>query len=156
MNPFIQTCLLLLVSLAISNTMMANDGRTVPSTFTSPRFVSSVKTFDSIVSATASAIFATLEDSNADPVDIEAATVMFKMAAIGGGTTVVAAVATNAQIGAGTTDASIGAVVYDWASGGVPGTAGRYIAEWEVTFSNGSVQTFPNGGYMLVDVREDL
>jgi hypothetical protein len=55
MNPFIQTCLLLLVSLAISNTMMANDGRTVPSTFTSSRFISSVKTFDSIVTATASA-----------------------------------------------------------------------------------------------------
>jgi hypothetical protein len=55
MNPFIQTCLLLLVSLAISNTIFANDGHTVPSTFTSPRFISSVKTFDSIVTATTSA-----------------------------------------------------------------------------------------------------
>jgi hypothetical protein len=58
MNPFIQTCLLLLVSLAIGNTMLANDGRTVPSTFTSPRFLSSVKTFDSIVTATSAKVCA--------------------------------------------------------------------------------------------------
>jgi hypothetical protein len=58
MNPFIQTCLLLLVSLAISNTMLANDGRTVPSTFTSPRFMSSVKKFDSIVTAASAKVCA--------------------------------------------------------------------------------------------------
>lgn len=107
---------------------------------------------------TASSVYATLEDASGDPVDIQSATVRFKLGPIAGGTLVVAADATNAQIGAGTADGSKGDVVYNWGTlGAVPSTAGWYLGEWEVTFSNGAIQTFPNGsGYMLVEVGDDL
>jgi hypothetical protein len=55
MNPFIQTCFLLITGCAISNTVLANDGYTTPSMFTSSRFTESVKTFDSIITANTTA-----------------------------------------------------------------------------------------------------
>lgn len=108
------------------------------------------------VGDTASAVYATLEDAAGDPVDIQGATVRFKMGPLNGGTLVVAANATNAQNGAGTSDGSVGDVVYTWAGTSQLATADWYRAEWEVTYSNGTVQSFPNDGFMLVAVREDL
>lgn len=35
-------------------------------------------------------------------------------------------------------------------------TPGSYLAEWEVTFANGSVQTFPLLTYHTVDILADL
>lgn len=55
MNPFIQTWLLLLTGCTISNAVLANDGHAAPSIFTSIRFTESVKTFDSIITANATA-----------------------------------------------------------------------------------------------------
>lgn len=108
------------------------------------------------VGDTASNIYATLEDESGDPVDIQSAAITFKLAPLSGGTLLVAGPAVNAQVGAGTLDSSVGDVIYVWGTAGVPATAGWYNAEWEVTFTNGSVQTFPNTGYMLVDVHEGL
>ena len=105
---------------------------------------------------TASSVYATLEDANTTPVDIQNATVLFKMAAITGGTLVTAGTAEIAQVGAGTVDGSVGAVVFNWGAAGVPSTPGSYIAEWEVTFAGGSIQTFPNTGYMNIEVAGDL
>ena len=36
------------------------------------------------------------------------------------------------------------------------GTAGVYLQEWELTFNDGSVLTFPSRGYNLVRVADDL
>lgn len=115
-----------------------------------------VKTGDS-----ASSIYTTLLDANGDAVDIASASIRFKMKPISGGTLALAVNATNAQNGAGTVDGSTGNVAYAWAAAGttgaVPGTAGWYLGEWEVTYSNGSVESFPNGNnYMLIDVGEGL
>ena len=104
---------------------------------------------------TASAVYATLENSGGTAVDIQGASVTFKMRPIGGGTLTVAAAATNAQVGAGTVDGSRGDVIYGWAAGNT-GTAGLYLAEWEVTFSSGTVQTFPNDGYSLILIKPGL
>src|SRR6185503_17607857 len=101
----------------------------------SPDF--SIKTGD-----TASSIYATLENSGGTPVDIQGASVIFRMAPISGGTLTVAGTAVNAQNGAGTVDGSTGDVVFNWAA--APGTAGLYLAEWEVTFAAGTIETFPN------------
>jgi hypothetical protein len=109
----------------------------------------SIKTGD-----TASSIYATLEDSTGAAVNIQGAAIVFKMGPISGGTLSVAGTATNAQNGAGTVDGSTGDVVYNWAA--APGTAGLYVSEWEVTFVSGAVQTFPNDGYNLVKVTDDL
>jgi hypothetical protein len=55
MNPFYKTWFLLIACIVITTTTFANDGHTVPSTFTSPAFIPSVKTFDSIITATSAA-----------------------------------------------------------------------------------------------------
>jgi hypothetical protein len=106
-------------------------------------------------SDTSSAISSTLEDSNGVPVDILGATIRFKMAPIAGGTLTIDAAATNSQVGAGgTSNPTTGQVVYSW--GTHAGTAGLYLAEWETTYAGGSVQTFPNGGFISVYVLEDI
>ncbi len=110
----------------------------------------SIKTGD-----TSSAVYATLEDASGDAVSILGASVRFKMGPLSGGTLAVAATATNAQVGAGTADGSTGNVIYSWGTSDLS-TADWYRAEWEVTFSNGSIETFPNDGYMIVAVRSDL
>jgi hypothetical protein len=55
MNPFIQTCFLVIACIAINQTTVANDGHIAPSTFTTSRFIPSVKTFDSIITVNGTA-----------------------------------------------------------------------------------------------------
>lgn len=55
MNPFIKTCFLVIACYAIRNTTQANDGTITPSSFSTTRFVTSVKSFDSIITANAAA-----------------------------------------------------------------------------------------------------
>jgi hypothetical protein len=55
MSPFCKTCFLVIACIAISNTTLANDGRVTPSTFTTTRFIASLKTFDSIITANGAA-----------------------------------------------------------------------------------------------------
>ncbi len=105
---------------------------------------------------TASNIQATLENSGGTAVDIQSSTVLFKMAPLAGGTLAVAGTAVIDQVGAGTVvGGQMGVVHYVWQAGDLD-TAGRYAAEWEVTFSSGAVQTFPNGDPIILDVNEDL
>ena len=102
---------------------------------------------------TSSSIASILENSGGTAVNIQGATVRFKMQPIGGGTLTVDAAAVNGQTGDGS-DGSRGIVAYSWAT--VPGTAGLYLGEWEVTTSGGSVQSYPNGGYVTIRVASDL
>lgn len=103
---------------------------------------------------TSSSILSTLENSGGTAVDIQSATIRFMLAPLAGGTLAVDAAAVNAQVGAGTVDGSRGNVIFNW--GTHAGTAGWYLGEWEVTYAGGSVQTFPNSGYLSVYIREDL
>lgn len=52
-------------------------------------------------------------------------------------------------------DASAGDVKYSWSAGDTD-TAGVYDAEFEVTYANGDVETFPNYGYEKVRITDDL
>jgi hypothetical protein len=46
-------------------------------------------------------------------------------------------------------------VRYDWVSGDT-NVADEYRAEWEVTFASGKIETFPNDGYNIIQVFQDL
>jgi len=104
---------------------------------------------------TASPLRATLEDQNGDPVDIQAASVILRMAPIAGGTLALAGTAVVDQIGAGTaTGGSMGVVHYNWPASGL--SAGLYAGEWQTTYLSGTIQSFPNGDPMLILVTKDL
>ena len=53
------------------------------------------------------------------------------------------------------TDAANGSVRYDWTATDTA-IAGSYRAEFQVTFSDGSIETFPNSGYFYVNIAEEL
>lgn len=102
---------------------------------------------------TSSFIQSTLENSGGTAVTILGATVLWKMQPISGGGTL-------SLVGSGTIDqtsatTSIGQVHYSWPAASIA-TAGLYAGEWEVTFSSGSIQTFPNGDPILVAINKDL
>jgi hypothetical protein len=40
--------------------------------------------------------------------------------------------------------------------GSFPTTAGRYLQEWQVTFSDTTILTFPSDGYNFVVILDDL
>ncbi len=102
---------------------------------------------------TSSPLFVTLEDENGDAVDIENAVVRFRMGPIDGGDLVISDEAVNLQNGDGS-DGTLGEVTYTWIL--QASEAGFYLGEMEVTYVSGDVQTFPNSGYILINVLEDL
>jgi aryl-phospho-beta-D-glucosidase BglC (GH1 family) len=104
---------------------------------------------------TASLIYATLTDEDDQLVSIESAAVVFQMAPIGGGPVKVQAEATNEQSGDAISGTNVGEVSYEWQTGDTD-TPGLYLAEWEVTFTDESVETFPNGGYTLVRITAEV
>jgi hypothetical protein len=89
----------------------------------------------------------TLEDANLDPVNLAGAAVVYHMVSLGGAETVTGP--------ATITDAANGQVTYSWQPNDTE-VAGIYFAEWQVTFSGGAVETFPNGGHDLVLVSPEL
>lgn len=47
------------------------------------------------------------------------------------------------------------AVRYDWAAGDTD-QDGNHLAEFEVTYADGAVETFPNAGNLVVSIARDL
>ena len=87
------------------------------------------------------------------PADLSGADVRFVMRTLRGETLVAEGEAENLQVGDGT-DGTLGFVGYDWAAGETD-EPGGYRAEWEVTYSDGSVQTFPSGTYNYIGILAD-
>lgn len=52
-------------------------------------------------------------------------------------------------------DGAAGEVSYDWTAADTD-TGGHFKAEWEVTFSDGTIRTFPNPGFTHVRIGGDL
>lgn len=96
---------------------------------------------------TAPAIAATLKDSTGTAVDLSGASVQFHMNEPDG-TSIVDAAAT-------VVDAPNGRVQYSWSPADTA-NAGHFLAEWEVTYSTGKVESFPSDRYLTIDVLEDL
>ena len=97
---------------------------------------------------TSPSIRATLKDGSNSAVDLTGASVNFHMVSLEGVTVVdSAAVIVDPS--------TSGIVQYNWVAGDTQ-TAGAYNAEFEVTFSNGKVETFPNDSYISVSIRAEL
>lgn len=93
-------------------------------------------------------LLATLKDGNGNLIDLTAATVNFHMRATGSSTATVDASAIVVDEDAGT-------VKYEWVTGDTA-TSGIYEAEFEVTYSGGVIETFPNDGYIRIVVTDDV
>lgn len=96
---------------------------------------------------TGPSIQGTLERPNGTAVDLTGATVRFHMRFKNGATKVDAA--------ATIVTAASGIVKYPWIAADTD-TAGYYQAEWEVTYADSSVETFPNYEFQTVQVYEDV
>lgn len=90
------------------------------------------------------------KDTDPDtPVDLtSAASVKFIMRKQGSSTTKVSATATFGN-------RPDGEVYYEWAANDTD-TAGDFDGEFELTWSDGKVQTFPNNGHIRIKIRGDL
>lgn len=97
---------------------------------------------------TSPAMLATLQDADGNAIDITGASVRFHMRAIGSNQTTVDGDATIVT-------ASSGLVRYDWIAADTD-TVGSYQAEFEVTYADSSIETFPNDGYIRVEITDDI
>ena len=88
-----------------------------------------------------------LKDADGNVKDITGATVRFHMLDKDDNT-IVDAAATNSV-------PSAGRVYYPWDAADTA-TAGGFRAEFEVTYTDGTIETFPNTGYIPIRIYEDL
>jgi len=98
---------------------------------------------------TAPSIEAALKDSNGRVKSMaNASTVVFHMSDENGNILV--------QNGLGTIiNATKGVVAYDWQAGDTSNT-GIHSAEFQIEYTNGQVETFPNTGYIKVIIKDEL
>lgn len=89
----------------------------------------------------------TLKDSSLVVVDLTGATVRFHMKSVDGTVKIDETMTI--------TDAENGVVQYDWQVGDTD-TVGTYYVEFEVTYADASVETFPNNGNKVVSVVREL
>ena len=100
---------------------------------------------------TASFITRDLKDAFGAPVNVTGATVVFSMRVKPAGTLKVTR-QPCVIVTAGT-----GRVRYEWnPSDGDTNTADEYEAEFQVTYANGKIQTFPNDGHIPVVITDDI
>lgn len=80
--------------------------------------------------------------TKAGPVDLTGASVYFHMANVVSAAAVIV-------------DAAQGIVRYNWGVGDTD-TEGYHLIEWEVVYSDGKKETFPNDGYSTVKITADI
>jgi len=93
-------------------------------------------------------IGAILKDGSGNVIDLTAATVRFHMKLIGAAT---ASLTSNATI----VNADAGSVKYVWVTGDTS-APGSYQAEFQVTFTGGAIETFPNDGSIAIEITPEL
>jgi len=98
---------------------------------------------------TASFLTRDLKDAFGAPVNVTAAAVVFSMRVKPAGT-----VKVDEQECTIVT-AGIGRVRYEWTATNT-NTADEYEGEFQVTYANGKIQTFPNDGYIPIVITDDI
>lgn len=88
-----------------------------------------------------------LEYTLSPAVDLTGASVRFHMRSRGGALKVDAA--------ASITTPTPGIVQYDFLAVDTD-TVGTYEAEFEVTYADNTIETFPNSGYLIVNISDDI
>lgn len=96
---------------------------------------------------TRTAIKATLKDATGQPVDLTGCQVKFIMSKQNGG----AKINRDALV----QDAANGVVWFVFEANEVD-EIGTFKGEFEVTYGDGRVETFPNDGYIIVQINPDL
>jgi hypothetical protein len=96
---------------------------------------------------TSPSLQATLKDFNLNPANLTGASVRFHMKSVDGVLKIDAPMAI--------TDAVNGVVQYNWNNSDTS-TVGTYYVEFEVTYPDFSVETFPNNGNRVVSVVKEL
>ena len=96
---------------------------------------------------TSPAYEAILKDDKGKAVDITGASVRFHMRARGGETKV----ATSATV----VDGPAGKVSHGWSAEDTD-TPGAFEAEFEVTYSDGTIETYPNRRYLEVRITAEI
>lgn len=96
---------------------------------------------------TSPSLRATLTDADLNPINLTSASVQFHMKSLDGALKIDTAMTI--------VDATGGIVQYDWQTGDTD-TVGAYNVEFEVTYSDSSIETFPNNGNKVVSVVREL
>jgi len=91
---------------------------------------------------------ATLKDGNGQVVDVTGASVRFHMAKLNSSTVITDASAT-------VTNGSAGTVEYAWTASDTA-SIGTFRGEFEVTFPTGLIETYPNSGYISIQITDDI
>ena len=96
---------------------------------------------------TSPSLQATLKDASGTAIALTGASVRFHMKSLDGTVKVDAAMAI--------TNASGGVVQYNWQTGDT-NTVGSYSVEFEVTYSDSTIETFPNNHNLTICVVREL
>ncbi len=96
---------------------------------------------------TSPSLQATLKDASGTAIVLTGASVRFHMKALDGTVKVDAAMTI--------TDNLNGVVQYDWQTGDTD-TVGSYSVEFEVTYSDSTIETFPNNQNLTISVVREL
>ncbi len=96
---------------------------------------------------TSPSILAELKDANNTPVNLTAATAKVFIKSVDG----TLKVNEDVQI----INVALGVVRYDWQVGDTD-TVGTYSVEFQVTYTDGAVETFPNTGSIALVVTKEL
>jgi uncharacterized protein YfaS (alpha-2-macroglobulin family) len=96
---------------------------------------------------TSPALLATLKDFSGVAINVTGAAIRLHMKDLSGTIKIDQAMTI--------TNATLGLVRYDWQVGDTD-TVGTYYVEFQVTYSDGSVETFPNNGNKVVSVVKEL
>jgi hypothetical protein len=90
-----------------------------------------------------------LRDDKDRPVDVTGASVKFNLRAVADNSVKISAGSVSV------TNATEGAVRFTWTTSNTD-TSGNYQGEFQVTFGDASVETFPNDGYVRVVITDDV
>lgn len=90
----------------------------------------------------------TVTDQNGNPVDLTAATATLRVRQLSSGSPIVNAAMT-------VTNAAAGVVEYAWAATDTQ-LIGMYMAEIQVVFSDSSTYTYPNEGFLSIEIQQNL